>query len=102
MNTAMEEFILSNVVLSFWFKKYIFESLAQISDFCCMENRLMRMQFYNSRAWLKSNMASTGKTQCILLLRLFNLSLLIKGYLDWLSWSVRLSQEQSHYWEMLT
>lgn len=70
--------------------------------FCWMENGLIRMQFYNSRAWLKSNMASSGKTQLLLLLRLFSLSLLIKGCLDWLSWSVSLSQELSHYWEMLT
>lgn len=62
----------------------------------------MRMQFYNSSAWLKSNMANTGKTQLILTLRLFNLSLLIKSCLDWLSWSVKLPQELSHYWEMFT
>lgn len=50
------------VVLSLWFKNYTLEFLAKISDFSCMEHGLMRMWFYNSRAWLKSNMVSTGKS----------------------------------------
>lgn len=50
-----------SVVLPFWFKNYTLESLAKISDFGFMENGLMRMKFYNSRAWLKSNIVSTGK-----------------------------------------